>query len=149
MLWTMGFLVRQEDYSTMSEKISKSDSQWRAELSAEQYRVCRQQGTEPPFSGAYWDTKDSGNYVCACCGAELFSSDTKYDSGSGWPSFWAPASEQAVETDVDRSHGMERVEVHCRRCRAHLGHQFPDGPEPSGQRYCINSVALDLRPPKD
>lgn len=130
----------------MSEKIEKTDAEWRAELSPEQYHVCRERGTERPFTGAYYANKEPGTYRCACCGAELFDSDTKFESGTGWPSFWQPADEQAVATEEDRAYGMVRTEVHCRRCGAHLGHVFPDGPRPSGLRYCINSVSLAFEP---
>lgn len=127
------------------DKIEKSDEQWQAELTPEQYQVCRRQGTEPAFSGAYWDTKDDGVYRCSCCDEPLFDSTTKFDSGSGWPSFWAPLNEAGIETQTDQAHGMIRTEVHCRRCGAHLGHVFPDGPkEETGLRYCINSVSIDL-----
>jgi peptide-methionine (R)-S-oxide reductase len=125
-------------------KISKNDDQWRKELTPEQFAVCRQKGTERPFSGKYNGCKDEGMYRCACCGQELFSSETKYDSGSGWPSFYAPVGEDAVKMEVDTSHGMHRVEVVCASCDAHLGHVFDDGPTPTGQRFCMNSVALDL-----
>jgi peptide-methionine (R)-S-oxide reductase len=128
----------------MSKKIEKSDQQWQEQLTEEQFRVCRQQGTEAPFTGAYHDCKEEGVYRCICCGAELFRSAEKFDSGSGWPSFWEQAEEGAVETRRDSSHGMERVEVRCSICGAHLGHVFPDGPQPTGLRYCINSVALQL-----
>ena len=117
-----------------------------SDLTAEQRYVTQEQGTEPAFSGKYNDTKAEGSYNCVCCGAELFSSSSKFDSGTGWPSFWEPASKESVETHEDLSMGMKRIEVHCQNCEAHLGHVFPDGPEPTGLRYCINSVSLDLKP---
>src|SRR5580765_2272490 len=127
-------------------KITKTEEQWRAELTPEEYRILREKGTERPFSGEYDHTFESGSYRCAGCGAELFESGAKYDSGCGWPAFWAPVEEEAVDKDVDASHGMIRVEVTCAACGGHLGHVFPDGPAPTGQRYCINSAALKHRP---
>ncbi len=130
----------------MTDRIEKSDAEWRAQLSPEQYRISRQRGTEPAFSGAYWDNHEDGVYRCVGCGTPLFDASTKYDSGSGWPSFWAPVEPAVVEETEDRSHGMRRVEIHCARCGGHLGHVFPDGPRPTGLRYCINSASLDLGP---
>jgi peptide-methionine (R)-S-oxide reductase len=125
-------------------KIEKSDAEWRKELTAEQYEILREKGTEPAFTGAYWDTKEPGVYRCAGCDAELFRSEAKFDSSCGWPSFYAPASEERIATDEDLSFGIRRTEVLCENCGGHLGHVFPDGPRPTGLRYCINSAALKL-----
>ena len=129
--------------SQETDDASKSDAEWREELSEEEYRVLREAGTERPFSGEYVDQKDDGTYVCAGCGAELFDSETKYDSGCGWPSFYDTDSDR-VETRRDTSKGMDRIEVLCANCGGHLGHVFDDGPEPTGKRYCINSAAMDF-----
>ena len=128
----------------MTTKIDKTDEQWRAELTPEQYEVLRRKGTEPPFTGRYVHSKEDGTYRCAGCGAELFNSDTKFESGTGWPSFYQPAEKANIELIEDRSHGMLRTEVVCGSCGGHLGHVFPDGPAPTGQRYCMNSCALEL-----
>jgi peptide-methionine (R)-S-oxide reductase len=127
-----------------TDRVELSDEQWRQRLTPEQYAITRGKGTEPPFSGLYWDAKDNGVYRCVACHAALFDSSTKYDSGTGWPSFTAPIEPGAVAYEQDRGHGMVRTEALCARCGAHLGHVFDDGPEPSGQRYCMNSIALDL-----
>nr|WP_201240632.1 peptide-methionine (R)-S-oxide reductase MsrB [Rhodothalassium salexigens] len=131
------------------DKVAKTEAQWRAELGPERYRVCRQGGTEPPFSGAYCHTKAPGTYRCAACGQPLFAAETKYDSGSGWPSFFTAIGDDRVVERVDRSHGMVRTEVLCSRCDSHLGHVFPDGPPPTGRRFCINSLALALQPEEE
>jgi peptide-methionine (R)-S-oxide reductase len=130
----------------MVEKIRKSEDEWRAQLSPEAYQVARKHGTERPWTGQYNACKDSGTYVCVCCGHPLFSSETKFESGTGWPSFFQPLGEDSIETTTDRSFFMTRTEVHCARCDAHLGHVFPDGPRPTGLRYCMNSVSLKLEP---
>lgn len=127
------------------EKINKSEAEWRRELSPEEFNITRQKGTEPAFSGEYWNTHEPGMYLCRACGQELFDAAAKYDSGTGWPSFWQPLGQERVELHQDRSHGMVRTEVTCARCGSHLGHLFEDGPRPTGQRYCLNSASLRLR----
>ena len=128
----------------MSDKITKTEAEWRAQLDAEQFEVARKKGTERAFTGKYWNNHEDGVYRCICCGQELFSSETKYDSGTGWPSFFAPVAEGVVAVETDRSHGMTRNEVVCSKCDAHLGHVFPDGPNPTRQRFCMNSASLNF-----
>ena len=129
----------------MTEKISKNDDEWRQQLSPDQFEICRKKGTEPAFSGNYWNTKETGTYQCVCCGNELFDSSSKFDSGTGWPSFYQAINSEKVATKEDGSLFMRRTEVLCNKCDSHLGHVFPDGPQPTGLRFCINSVSLELK----
>jgi peptide-methionine (R)-S-oxide reductase len=133
---------------TMPDKITKTEEEWKQQLSPEQFHVARKAGTEPAFTGKYWDTKEKGTYNCVCCGAPLFESDTKFNSGTGWPSFYKPVDPAAVAEHTDSTYGMVRTEARCAKCDAHLGHVFPDGPKPTGLRYCMNSASLDLKPEK-
>lgn len=130
----------------MSDKIQKTDAEWRAELSPEEYRILREKGTERAFTGEYWDEHRAGTYLCRACGEPLFNADTKYESGSGWPSFWKPVKDDVIDEHRDSTLGMTRVEIVCQKCGSHLGHVFPDGPRPTGLRYCVNSASLKLDP---
>jgi len=137
-------MSRQADTNIMKKQLNKTEDDWKHELSPEQYKVLRQCGTEPPFTGKYYKNKEKGTYYCAACGALLFTSDAKYDSGSGWPSFYDVADKKNIEEVVDSGYGMRRIEIKCASCGSHLGHVFPDGPKPTGLRYCVNSVSLDF-----
>lgn len=145
------YLIAQDKTSDMNpdKKVEKSENEWKQELTPEQYRVLRECGTEPAFTGKYYNHKEDGTYTCAACGARLFDSDTKYDSGSGWPSFYAAIDKEAIKEELDTSYGMRRIEIKCAACDSHLGHVFPDGPKPTGMRYCVNSVSLDFEKKND
>jgi len=141
--------MKDKETSSLNEKkVVKPESEWKKNLTEVQYHVLREKGTEHPFTGKYWQHREDGTYVCAACGQELFRSETKFDAGCGWPSFWDAADKDKIELRDDHSHGMDRIEVLCRRCGGHLGHLFDDGPEPTGQRYCINSASLDFKKEK-
>ena len=148
-LWAGAVLIAcaKEEGQGMTNEVVKTDAEWKAQLSREQYRVTRKKGTERPYSGTYWDHKELGIYSCLCCGADLFLSDTKFDSGCGWPSYFKPINDQSITETRDTSAGMIRTEVVCSKCGAHLGHVFPDGPPPTGLRYCINSASINFRKP--